>query len=759
MTFTANDQGATGAGGPQSDDETFSVGIDAADLPPLNFAPSVAGASEDTWLYFVGGPKRLAVADPDTSSLTVSLSVDTGALTLGSLDNIVLQTGDGVADAAITIAGNIRDLISALSGVAYTPPPNFNGSVTLTMLTSDGQLTDQSTVAISILADDDAPTLNGPLAIAVLENTPKAIAGAGVIADVDATNLDVTVVASNGTIAATAQGSAVLSATPTQVEITGSIDDVNATAQTLVFTPTTDFVGSGGLAFTINDEAAAVGGPTIVTTTIALDIGAAGTTVAHDDSYATVVNTQLVVDAAHGIFANDSTQTASLSFTSLDDTGTLGTFRLAADGSFTYTPPVGAQGVTDSATYTATDANSVTVQATVSIDIGATVVWYVDASAEADGNCTSASPCSSIADAFAQLQGSGAVVYVAPGTYTGDLSMPGLVSLVGSGAGLQVLPNVTIAPATKPTLQGSVAVITASSVGNNVSGFHIVSGVPASACVLASGSASFAASLLLTQCDTGVSLSSVHDAFIGQSLMQDTTQGLLVASSALADLSMIDVGFSESQTGIVVTATATQTIYADSISTDTMGSESVRVTASGFSTVSIEHTQATLASPTGVHLIGENSGKLTFSLPDVVVTASDTGLLVDAASYVNVGVHTTIFSGALNTAAIAVTAQPNAPSVEVGFTNVTVTSGSGEGLVVNAGSGTAVCLDLADSDFSVASYDVDFEGAGNIALLGYNTAQSVSDYLGGTNTLASTGGTTVKAAATVTNTVECPNVP
>lgn len=105
----------------------------------------------------------------------------------------------------------------------------------------------------------------------------------------------------------------------------------------------------------------------MVTVTITV-IKPNGAPVALADAFTTAEDTQLVVDAAEGVLAND-TDPDSVSLTAgLVDDVTKGTLSLAADGSFTYMPNAGFFGV-DSFTYKAFDGESHSEVVTVTITV------------------------------------------------------------------------------------------------------------------------------------------------------------------------------------------------------------------------------------------------------------------------------------------------------------------------------------------------------------------------------------------------------
>lgn len=99
-----------------------------------------------------------------------------------------------------------------------------------------------------------------------------------------------------------------------------------------------------------------------------LDISAAKTPVAVNDTYTTVQGVKLTI-AAKGVLANDTspdkgTLTAKVVTTTLN-----GVLALASDGSFTYTPTAGSTAVSDSFSYVAVEAGVSSKPATVTITL------------------------------------------------------------------------------------------------------------------------------------------------------------------------------------------------------------------------------------------------------------------------------------------------------------------------------------------------------------------------------------------------------
>ena len=119
---------------------------------PVNTVPGAQTAKEDTPLLIAG----VSVADVDGATLTTTLSVVNGSVAI--VPGRALVAGNRTA--TVTISGTLAEMNMALAGVHYLGNPNFAGSDTLTVTTSDGLLNDIDTVAITVAAVADAPVLD-----------------------------------------------------------------------------------------------------------------------------------------------------------------------------------------------------------------------------------------------------------------------------------------------------------------------------------------------------------------------------------------------------------------------------------------------------------------------------------------------------------------------------------------------------------------------------------------------------------------------
>ena len=139
---------------------------------------------------------------------------------------------------------------------------------------------------------------------------------------------------------------------------------------TLVYTPAVGAYGTATVTLTVTDDGGtANGGADTATATFTITLVPLPP-IAGDDAYSALLLSQLTVDAAHGVLANDAdVNSSTLTVTPQTTTSGLlgGTLTLAADGSFTYQPSL--LSGRDQFTYTVTNGNGDTATATITIDV------------------------------------------------------------------------------------------------------------------------------------------------------------------------------------------------------------------------------------------------------------------------------------------------------------------------------------------------------------------------------------------------------
>jgi hypothetical protein len=150
-------------------DNTFEVTVNSVNDAPVNVVPGAQVADSATRVITFDASKRVSTSDVDvgTNNLRVTLSVNGGALTLGSTSGITFSGGANNS-ASMTINGSATSVNNALLNLKYTGNPATTSDV-LTVLTSDlgstgsgGAKTDQDTVNISIAAQNQAPVNTVP---------------------------------------------------------------------------------------------------------------------------------------------------------------------------------------------------------------------------------------------------------------------------------------------------------------------------------------------------------------------------------------------------------------------------------------------------------------------------------------------------------------------------------------------------------------------------------------------------------------------
>ena len=112
---------------------TLTITVAAAEDAPVNTVPANATVGEDTNLVFsVANGNALSISDVDGGFQTVTLSINSGNLSLSGLAGLTFTAGDGSDDATMTFRGTIVDINNALNGLTYKPGvPDYNNTSTV----------------------------------------------------------------------------------------------------------------------------------------------------------------------------------------------------------------------------------------------------------------------------------------------------------------------------------------------------------------------------------------------------------------------------------------------------------------------------------------------------------------------------------------------------------------------------------------------------------------------------------------------------
>jgi hypothetical protein len=124
--------------------DAFVAQMENPSLPTLT-VPGAQTAAEDVPLAIAG----LSVADVDSASLTVTVQVSHGTLTLGTTAGLTVS-GNGTA--LVTLTGSLANLNAALASLSYRGALNYSGPDTLNITADDGCLSTNASVAITVLS-------------------------------------------------------------------------------------------------------------------------------------------------------------------------------------------------------------------------------------------------------------------------------------------------------------------------------------------------------------------------------------------------------------------------------------------------------------------------------------------------------------------------------------------------------------------------------------------------------------------------------
>ncbi|ELC3159240.1 tandem-95 repeat protein, partial [Vibrio harveyi] len=325
-----------------STDEDTAVTIDvlANDSDPENDTLTITAASvpaEQGTVTIVDGKLVFMPAENFNGDATISYTISDGqltddatvAVTVNPVNDAPVAVNDAVStdeDTAVTIdvLANDRDpendqltitnasvpaeqgTVAIIDGkLVFTPAENFNGDATISYTTSDGQLTDDATVAVTVNPVNDAPVAVND-AVSTDEDTAVTI-------DVLANDSD----PENDTLTITA------ASVPAEQGTVAIVDGK------LVFTPAENFNGDATISYTISD------GQLTDDATVAVTVNPVNDApVAVDDTVTTDEDTAVTID----VLANDSDpENDQLTITNASVPAEQGTVAIV-DGKLVFTP-------------------------------------------------------------------------------------------------------------------------------------------------------------------------------------------------------------------------------------------------------------------------------------------------------------------------------------------------------------------------------------------------------------------------------------
>ncbi|KIQ25679.1 hypothetical protein RT97_23645, partial [Variovorax paradoxus] len=368
ITYTVSDGTATAT-------STLTLTVSAVNDAPVNTLPTGWTTNEDATVGLTG--LQITDADAGSSPMRVTLSVPSGSLTAASGGGVTV-TGSGTGTLVLEGSqANINAYLASAARPNYVPVANFNGSVTLTMTTSDlgntgtgGTLTDTDTATIGIADVNDAPAGTDRTVTINEDGTYTFSAADFPITDANDTpahSLQSVVIT---TLPDAAQGVLRLNG----VAVTaGQVIPVGSLGQ-LTFTPAANVNGAGIGAFTfqvVDSGGTANGGQNTDPSpnTFSFNITAVNDApVAGDDVATTPINTPL---ANIPVLANDADVDGDpLTITAATVNPALGTVTINANGTLSFTPANNVSGPVQ-ITYTVSDGKGGTDTAILTVNVGA----------------------------------------------------------------------------------------------------------------------------------------------------------------------------------------------------------------------------------------------------------------------------------------------------------------------------------------------------------------------------------------------------
>ncbi|EMI4257673.1 tandem-95 repeat protein, partial [Vibrio parahaemolyticus] len=312
----------------------------------VTYTPDDNYVGEDAFTYIVtsGGVSESTtvevnvtpVNDAPVAKNDISTTQEDTAVTIDVLSNDTDVDGDKLSIESASVPKE-QGTVEVVNGkLVFTPTENFNGDAEIIYTVTDGALTDQATVKVTVNAVNDTPVVESNIADQALAEdfTPYTIDLNTAFSDVD--NVD-------GELTFSVSGNSNI-----QVAIVNGIATI---------TPTADWNGSETLTFTATDPSGKSISQTVnFTVAPVADIVADKATVVEDTS--TVIK----------VLGNDTFE-GDGKVVSLDTNNgpANGTVSVNPDGSVTYTPNDNYQG-TDSFTYIVTS-GGVSESTTVSVDV------------------------------------------------------------------------------------------------------------------------------------------------------------------------------------------------------------------------------------------------------------------------------------------------------------------------------------------------------------------------------------------------------
>ena len=225
-----------------TDSDAVAITVTSVNDGPVNTVPGAQSVNEDTALSIAG----ISVNDVDGNVSTTQLAVSSGSLNVSLAGGATISAGAN-GSSTLTLSGTQAQINAALASLSYQGNADFNGSDTLTVVSTDANgATDSDAVAITVNSVNDAPVNTVPGAQTVNEDTALSIAGISVN-DVDGNLASTQLTVTNGALNVSLAGGASISAGAngsSTLTIVGTQAQINAALASLSYQGNANFNGS-----------------------------------------------------------------------------------------------------------------------------------------------------------------------------------------------------------------------------------------------------------------------------------------------------------------------------------------------------------------------------------------------------------------------------------------------------------------------------------------------------------------------------------
>ena len=273
IVIISRDLGQTGLGGEQITVDEIPISVRAVNDPPVNLVPDPLQVDEDRQLELsAAAGTAIGVSDSDneegSGDVRVALAAEHGVLTLLEFSGIHLETGDGIADRQLVMAGQLADVNLALDSLRFQPDQDYAGPATLEVTSTDvgtaGDVsTDRDLVEITVQAVNDPPEFGFVAVQETAEDIPLfltvEVEDAAAVVDVDAGEgmLTVDMSATGGVLDLAVAGSVVYvlgdGQADNRIVVSGTLQELNAVLAGVLFTPHPNWSGTASVTLGVDD--------------------------------------------------------------------------------------------------------------------------------------------------------------------------------------------------------------------------------------------------------------------------------------------------------------------------------------------------------------------------------------------------------------------------------------------------------------------------------------------------------------------------